>query len=160
MFLIIFGIFSKISAAFLAIPAPLIGGMSVYLFASVGTSGIRILGYLDWTRRDRVIIAASLALALGVSVVPDWFTYVMPKAENNAALQGFYDAITTVISTGYILAGIVSILLNLILPYEEAVSGTDNGSISEKSIAGAGRVFRDEEAGVIHVSNGDYHEKA
>ncbi|KAI7849904.1 permease family-domain-containing protein [Circinella umbellata] len=158
--LIIFGIFSKISAAFLAIPAPLIGGMSVYLFASVATSGIRILGYMEWSRRDRVIVAASLALALGVSLVPDWFTHVMPKAENNEALQGFYDAITTVVSTGYILAGIVSILLNLILPYEEAVPGNDNESTSEKSIAGADRVFRDEEAGTIHINNTDHREKS
>ncbi|KAI9493448.1 permease family-domain-containing protein [Zychaea mexicana] len=147
--LIIFGIFSKISAAFLAIPSPLIGGMTVFLFASVATSGIRILGYLDWTRRDRVIVAASLALALGVSVVPDWFTYVMPKVENSA-LQGFYDAITTVVSTGYIMGGILSVLLNLILPYEAAAEKSDDNESSKNSIGGVDRVFRDEEAGTFY----------
>ncbi|RCH96239.1 hypothetical protein CU097_014296 [Rhizopus azygosporus] len=115
--LIICGVFSKIAAAFLAIPSPLIGGMTVFLFASVATSGVRILGYLDWTRRDRVIVASSLAIALGVSLVPDWFTYVLPNSEN-MALQGFLSAITTVVSTGYIMAGIMSIILNLILPYD------------------------------------------
>lgn len=115
--LIICGVFSKIAAAFLAIPSPLIGGMTVFLFASVATSGVRILGYLDWTRRDRVIVASSLAIALGVSLVPDWFTYVLPSSEN-LALQGFLSAITTVVSTGYIMAGIMSIILNLILPYD------------------------------------------
>ncbi|KAI8333452.1 permease family-domain-containing protein [Chlamydoabsidia padenii] len=115
--LIICGIFGKISAAFLAIPSPLIGGMTVFLFASVAASGIRILGYLDWTRRDRVIIAASLSIALGVSMVPDWFSHVLPTS-TNTALQGFYDAIDTVVSTGYIMAGIMSVVLNLILPYD------------------------------------------
>ena len=145
LLLIIFGVFSKISAAFLAIPAPLIGGMTVFLFASVATSGIRILGYLDWTRRDRVIVAASLALALGVSLVPDWFAYVMPQSDNSA-LQGFYDAISTVVSTGYIMAGILSIALNLILPYEKPA---EDGS-EEKSIGGVNRVFHDEEQDVAY----------
>lgn len=145
--MILFGIFSKISAAFLAIPSPLIGGMSVFLFASVATSGIRILAYLDWTRRDRVIVAASLAIALGVTLVPDWFTYVMPNVEN-AALQGFYDAISTVCSTGYIMAGILSILLNQILPHEPKEKTTE-----EKMIGGASRVFGDEEAGTIYLGD-------
>lgn len=149
--LILFGIFSKISAALLAIPSPLIGGMSVFLFASVATSGIRILSYLEWTRRDRVIIAASLAIALGVAVVPDWFTYVMPTVENTA-LQGFYDAISTVCGTGYIMAGILSIVLNLILPYEAKPDHQDDAAAPQ--LGGAGRVYRDEEAGqVIEVKN-------
>ncbi|KAF7727384.1 hypothetical protein EC973_007548 [Apophysomyces ossiformis] len=115
--LIICGIFGKISAAFLAIPSPLIGGMTVFLFSSVATSGIRILSYLEWTRRDRIVVAASLSLALGVSLVPDWFSYVLPSSEI-PVIQGLYSAIEMVVSTGYIMAGIMSILLNLILPEE------------------------------------------
>ncbi|KAI9316312.1 permease family-domain-containing protein [Dichotomocladium elegans] len=145
MLLILFGIFGKIAAAFLAIPAPLIGGMTVFLFASVATSGIRILGYLEWTRRDRVIIAASLAIALGVSLVPDWFAYVLPSSENSG-LQGLYDAIHTVVSTGYIMGGILSILLNLILPYEKQDS-QDDVKMAAAKVGGADRVFRDEETG-------------
>ncbi|GAN08234.1 purine permease protein [Mucor ambiguus] len=136
--LIICGIFSKISAAFLAIPAPLIGGMTVYLFASVATSGIRILGYLDWTRRDRVIVASSLALALGVSLVPTWFDHVLPTFENEA-LQGLMEAVDTVVSTGYIIAGIMSIFLNLVLPYDNTEQ--EDALAKAKRIGGAQRVF-------------------
>jgi NCS2 family nucleobase:cation symporter-2 len=139
--LIICGIFGKISAAFLAIPSPLIGGMTVFLFSSVATSGIRILGYLEWTRRDRVIIAASLALALGVSLVPDWFNYVLPTFENEA-LQGLMEAINTVVSTGYILAGIMSILLNLVLPHE--APSNDDELAKQKRVGGAQRMFMNE----------------
>lgn len=143
--LIICGVFGKISAAFLAIPSPLIGGMTVFLFASVATSGIRILGYIEWTRRDRVIVAASLALALGVSLVPDWFSYVLPTFENEA-LQGLMEAVDTVISTGYIMAGIMSILLNLVLPYEKE---EDSKEEKKKVVGGAARIFmnNDEELG-------------
>jgi NCS2 family nucleobase:cation symporter-2 len=139
--LIICGIFGKISAAFLAIPSPLIGGMTVFLFSSVATSGIRILGYLEWTRRDRVIIAASLALALGVSLVPDWFNYVLPTFENEA-LQGLMEAINTVVSTGYILAGIMSIILNLVLPHE--APSNDDELAKQKRVGGAQRMFMNE----------------
>ncbi|ORX80856.1 Xanthine/uracil permease [Basidiobolus meristosporus CBS 931.73] len=120
--LIICGMFAKISGAFLAIPSPVMGGMTTLLFSSVATSGIRILAYLDWTRRDRIIVAASLALALGVELVPGWFSHVLP-ATTNVALSGFYEALETIASTGYILAGILSIVLNLTLP-EDAPSCT------------------------------------
>ncbi|KAI8578608.1 hypothetical protein K450DRAFT_176210 [Umbelopsis ramanniana AG] len=117
--LILCGVFGKIAAAFLAIPSSVMGGMTVFLFSSVATSGIRILGLLSWSRRDRIVVAGSLALALGVALVPDFFSYLLPTVEN-VALQGFYDAISTVLSTGYIMAGIGSILLNLVLPEDAA----------------------------------------
>ncbi|KAG2198775.1 hypothetical protein INT47_010561 [Mucor saturninus] len=139
--LILCGIFSKISAAFLAIPSPLIGGMTVFLFASVATSGIRILGYLDWTRRDRVIVAGSLAIALGVSLVPTWFEHVLPTFENEA-LQGLMDAVETVISTGYIIAGIMSIFLNLVLPFDNEESAEEIAK-NKKTASGAARILMD-----------------
>jgi uracil-xanthine permease len=141
--LIICGVFGKISAAFLAIPAPLIGGMTVFLFASVATSGIRILGYLDWTRRDRVIVAASLALALGVSIVPTWFDHVLPVYENEA-LAGLMEAVDTCVSTSYIIAGIMSIFLNMVLPYDS--TDVEDELAKHKRLGGAQRIFDDEKS--------------
>ncbi|KAG0738064.1 hypothetical protein G6F62_009237 [Rhizopus arrhizus] len=138
--LIICGVFSKISAGLLAIPNPVIGGMTLFIFSSVGTSGIRILGYLDWTRRDRVIVAASLAVGLGVTLVPDWFNYVMPTTTNEAA-QGFYDSINTIVETGYIMAGLISIVLNIILPAD----GKQPASINERSLSGSSRLYHDQQ---------------
>lgn len=142
--LIICGVFGKISAAFLAIPSPLIGGMTVYLFSSVATSGIRILGYLAWTRRDRVIIAASLAIALGVSLVPTWFDNVLPTFDNEA-LQGLMEAFQTVVSTGYIIAGIMSIFLNLVLPYDNTDSEDELAKRIRIAGAGVAGLYMDEE---------------
>ncbi|KAI9490206.1 permease family-domain-containing protein [Zychaea mexicana] len=144
--LILCGILGKFSATFLAIPEPLIGGMTVYLFASVATSGLRILAYLEWTRRDRVIIASSLAIGLGVLLVPNWFKFVLPTVEN-AALNGFYSAIRTVVSTSNIIGGIMAVLLNLILPYEEEESAdqTSSAESEAKPMGGAHRMYYDEE---------------
>ncbi|CAO3667847.1 hypothetical protein G6F70_005711 [Rhizopus microsporus] len=139
--LILCGVFSKISAGLLAIPNPVIGGMTLFIFSSVGTSGVRILGYLDWTRRDRVIVAASLAVGLGVTLVPNWFNYVMPTTTNEAA-QGFYDSINTIVETGYIMAGIISIVLNAILPKDVKSIVQDN--LSERSLSGSSRLYYEE----------------
>ncbi|KAI9305861.1 permease family-domain-containing protein [Cunninghamella echinulata] len=141
--LVICGVFGKISAAFLAIPLPLIGGMTVFLFASVATSGIRILSYLKWTRRDRIIVAASLAISVGVSMVPDWFNYVMPKS-SNPALEGFYQSIHTVVSTGYIMAGLLSVVLNLILPYDSLEQYEPTAQNDATIVSGIQRNYQEE----------------
>ncbi len=59
-FLILFGVLGKISGVFLAIPNPVLGGVTTFLFASVATSGIRVLAYNEFTRRDRFVLAAAL----------------------------------------------------------------------------------------------------
>lgn len=47
VFLLLFGILGKLSGVFLAIPNPVLGGVTTFLFASVMTSGIRVLSYLS-----------------------------------------------------------------------------------------------------------------
>jgi hypothetical protein len=51
--LILFGILGKISGVFLAIPNPVLGGVTTFLFATVLTSGIRVLSYITWSRKNR-----------------------------------------------------------------------------------------------------------
>lgn len=84
------GDLGKIAAAFLSIPSSVMGGTTVFLFSSVTACGIRILGLLDWSRRDRIILAGSLAPAFGVELVPTFFDYLLPTTEN-VALEGFYE---------------------------------------------------------------------
>ncbi|KAI9480939.1 MAG: permease family-domain-containing protein [Benjaminiella poitrasii] len=117
-FILIYGIFGKISSVFLAIPSSVLGGMNAFLFASVTVSGIRILAYLEWTRRDRFIVTCSLALGLGVTLVPSWFTHVFSYSGDNAALGGFLSAIETIVDTGYCIGSLMAIFLNLVIPAE------------------------------------------
>lgn len=118
-FLILFGIFGKISGFFLAIPNPVLGGVTTFLFASVVVSGFRVLSYVHYTRRDRFILAAAMSFGFGDLLVPDIFTYLFQGVKNpSSGLQGLFDSITIVLSTPFLAAGLVAVILNLILPQE------------------------------------------
>jgi xanthine/uracil permease len=59
VYLILFGVLGKISGALLAIPNPVLGGLTTFLFASVAVSRLRVLSYVRFTRRDRFVLAAA-----------------------------------------------------------------------------------------------------
>ncbi|GJE87281.1 xanthine/uracil permease [Phanerochaete sordida] len=120
MFLILFGVLGKISGVFLAIPNPVLGGVTTFLFASVAVSGIRVLSYCRFTRRDRFVLAAALSFGIGDLLVPTIFTHLFDGVKHpNKGLQGFFDSITIVLSTPFLVAGIVAAVLNQILPQED-----------------------------------------
>ncbi|KAI0940361.1 hypothetical protein AcV5_001491 [Taiwanofungus camphoratus] len=126
-FLILFGVLGKISGVFLAIPNPVLGGVTTFLFASVAVSGIRVLAYTRFTRRDRFVLAAALSFGIGDLLVPDVFTYLFDGVKHpNKGLQGLFESITIILSTPFLIAGIVAVVLNLILPQEDAPDDDDN----------------------------------
>lgn len=119
-FLILFGVLGKISGVFLAIPNPVLGGVTTFLFASVAVSGIRVLGYVKFTRRERFVLGAALAFGFGNLLKPDIFTHLFDGVKNpNSGLQGLFDSITIVLSTPFLAGGVVAAVLNLILPREQ-----------------------------------------
>lgn len=118
-FLIIFGCLGKVSGFFLAIPNPVLGGVTTFLFASVAVSGLRVLSYVKFTRRDRFILAAALSFGVGDLLVPDIFTYLFDGVKNpSKGLQGLFESITIMLSTPFLVSGIVVLVLNLILPQD------------------------------------------
>ncbi|TFY51679.1 hypothetical protein EVJ58_g10442, partial [Rhodofomes roseus] len=126
-FLILFGVLGKISGVFLAIPNPVLGGVTTFLFASVAVSGARVLAYNRFTRRDRFVLAAALSFGLGDILVSDFLTYLFAGVRTtNKGLQGFLDSITIVLSTPFLIAGLIAVFLNLILPQEEDPNGDDD----------------------------------
>ncbi|KAH7322229.1 Xanthine/uracil permease [Rhizoctonia solani] len=118
-FLIFFGILGKISGVFLSIPNSVLGGVTTFLFASVMVSGIRVLATIKWQRRDRFILAGALSFGLGDLLVPEWYAHLFDGVEANSGLQGLFDSITIVLSTPFLIAGVVAVILNLIIPPEE-----------------------------------------
>ncbi|KAF2275636.1 xanthine/uracil permease protein-like protein, partial [Westerdykella ornata] len=70
--LIVMGIFSKFAAALVAIPSAVLGGMTTFLFGAVAVSGIRIISTMPFTRRNRFILTAGLALGFGATMVPKY----------------------------------------------------------------------------------------
>ena len=128
-FLLIMGIFSKFAAALVSIPAPVLGGLTTFLFSSVAVSGIRIISTVPFTRRNRFILTASMGIGFGAILVPNWFSYVFTYKGDNRGKEGFFNAIVLVLETGFAVTGFLSIILNTILPEEvddETVSITAN----------------------------------
>ncbi|KAG1823974.1 permease family-domain-containing protein [Suillus subaureus] len=101
------------------VPNPVLGGVTTFLFASVAVSGLRVLSYVKYTRRDRFILAAALSFGIGDLLVPDIFTYLFDGVDNpSKGLQGLFESITIVLSTPFLVSGIVALVLNLILPQD------------------------------------------
>ncbi|CAD6930688.1 unnamed protein product [Tilletia controversa] len=117
-FLVLFGIIGKIGGLVLAIPAPILGGVTTYLFAAVATSGIAVLSKVHFTRRTRFVLAASLGPGFGQLLLPDWFDYVFSVTGPNKALNGFLQSIKIIVETPFLIAAICGIITNSILPLE------------------------------------------
>ncbi|KZS99960.1 Xanthine/uracil permease [Laetiporus sulphureus 93-53] len=119
-FLILFGVLGKISGVFLSIPNPVLGGVTTFLFSSVAVSGLRVLAYTRFTRRDRFVLAASLSFGIADLLVPDFFTYLFDGVKNpSSGLEGLLDSIEIVLTTPFLVSGITALVLNLILPTDD-----------------------------------------
>ncbi|OJA15064.1 hypothetical protein AZE42_12170, partial [Rhizopogon vesiculosus] len=119
VFLILFGALGKLSGVFLAIPNPVLGGVTTFLFASVVVSGLRVLSFVQYTRRDRFILAAAMSFGVGDLLVPDIFDYLFDGVNNpNNGLQGLFESITILLSTPFLISGLVALTLNLLLPQD------------------------------------------
>lgn len=127
VFLILFGTLGKLSGVFLAIPNPVLGGVTTFLFATVAVSGIRVLSLNNFTRRDRFVLGAALSFGFGDLLVPGIFTHLFDSVTHtNSGLSGLFNSITIVLSTPFLCAGVVACILNLILPYEPAENKRDS----------------------------------
>lgn len=116
--LFLMGIIGKFGAIFVAAPPAVIGGFTTFLFGSVAVSGIRIMAFAHWTRRDRFIATTAFALGLASLVSPHWFNYIFTYDGPNSALRGFLDAVVLIVEEPYLISSIVGVFLNLVLPAE------------------------------------------
>jgi NCS2 family nucleobase:cation symporter-2/xanthine permease len=99
--LVLLGLVPKIAAFTTIIPTPVLGGAMVVLFGLVISSGIKMLSAVDLSKQENLlIIACSLSLGLGVTVVPDLFAQLP-------------NALRVIVSDGVITGSLAAILLNL-----------------------------------------------
>ncbi len=83
-----------------AVPNPVLGGVTTFLFATVATSGVRVLSYNRFTRRDRFVLAAAFSFGIGDLLGPTIFTHLFDAVRSpNKGLQGLFDSIPIVLST-------------------------------------------------------------
>ncbi|KZV63347.1 Xanthine/uracil permease [Peniophora sp. CONT] len=133
-FLLLFGIIGKISGVFLAIPNSVLGGVTTFLFASVVVSGVRVLSYLRFTRRDRFVLAAAFSFGVGDLLVPDIFTHLFDGVNANKGLQGFLNSISIILTTPFLISGLVAVVLNLILPEESLFEMAESDGEDDEDI--------------------------
>src|SRR5205085_11401596 len=99
--MILLGLLPKIGAIVAAIPAPVLGGASVVLFATVAVIGIQTLSRVDFhDERNVVVVAISLGLALVPVAFPNYY-------------HNFPSWLQIVVGSGITMGSLAAIVLNL-----------------------------------------------
>lgn len=104
--LLILAFFPKFAAVLSMIPIPVLGGASIAMFSMVAVSGFSLLGKIPFTSRNSLIIALSLGLGIGLSLVPE-------------ALGDLHQDIQLILTSGVVPSALTAISLDLFLPAEE-----------------------------------------
>lgn len=149
IWLLVMGVLAKFSGIISSIPDCVIGGMTTFLFCNVFVSGLKVTGGADLnSRRNRIILAISMGIGLGVAMVPNvfsdyraspgWSTFwpctgpFRDGDDCSASEQGVRDGILIFLSTPYCIGTVLALILNIILPEDmevlritKAVSGTN-----------------------------------
>ncbi|MCI2254726.1 purine permease [Domibacillus sp. PGB-M46] len=101
-FLIILGLVPKIGAFTTIIPSSVLGGAMVAMFGMVVAQGVKMLGRVDMNAQENLlIIACSVGLGLGVTVVPDLF-------------KGLPGGIQILTGNGIVAGSMTAIILNIV----------------------------------------------
>ena len=106
---VILGLFPIVGGVMQTLPKPVLGGATIVLFGSIAAAGIRILASQEIDKRKAIIIAVSLGLGIGISLVPDVLKGIKEAGEVGKLIATIFgSAITT--------SGITAIVLSLVLP--------------------------------------------
>lgn len=100
--LIVLSIFPILGRFVAAIPAPVLGGVTLIMFATVAVIGIEILAKIDFTRLGNIVAAA---LSLGLGTIP----VLLPTAYDK-----FPPQIKAFLHSGVAVGAITVIFLNLL----------------------------------------------
>lgn len=108
MILLVAGIFPKFSAILTTIPQCVLGGATVSVFASIAMTGIKLVMTEEMNYRNTSIVGLAVALGMGIT-------------QASASLAAFPEWVTMIFGKSpVVIATIVAIFLNLILPKPKA----------------------------------------
>ncbi|MCE4049497.1 MULTISPECIES: nucleobase:cation symporter-2 family protein [Bacillaceae] len=115
--LVILGFLPKVAAVTTLIPTAVLGGASLAMFGMVCAYGIKMLGQVDFNQQGNLlVVACSVGLGLGVTVVPDIFKE-MPETIRILTESG--------IVAGSVTAIVLNILFNLLPNRKPAVKAEE-----------------------------------
>ena len=108
IFLILCGLLPKLAALVSIMPQCVLGGAAVIMFSSIVMSGIQLITKEPLTARNMTIVSVALGLGYGIGA-------------NSAVLSGLPKAVQLIFGgSGIVPAAFVAIILNVLLPKEEA----------------------------------------
>jgi NCS2 family nucleobase:cation symporter-2 len=117
VFLLGASMFPKIGALIAVMPASVLGGAAILMFAMIATSGLVLISKDTLNRRNLLVVALSLGLGLGFSSVP-------------GALEAFPETFRLIFAgSGIVVACLTALFLNIVLPEDK----TDSYTISAPS---------------------------
>jgi len=118
--LLLAGLFPVLGALVVTIPQPVLGGAGLMMFAMIVSAGIQMLGKVEHTKRNGLIIAVSIGCGLAVTVRPELL----------GKLPAF---VKEVFGSGITVGALVAVTLNLILPDRpvEVIDEEDGESFAE-----------------------------
>ena len=140
LWLIALGVLSKISGIISSMPDAVVGGMTTFLFCNVFVSGLSVVSKADLnSRRNRIILAISMGVGLGVTAVPwifgdqregggtaPFWACTGPFREGadcNKGERGIRDGILILLTTPYSIGTLLAMFLHGILPTDMEVVG-------------------------------------
>lgn len=105
-FLILMALVPKVGAIIALMPNAVLGGVLLFMFGMVASVGVDIIGRNMTSRRDAVILAASLAVGLGIQAAPAGAFDIVPQA------------LRILVTDGIVMGILLAMFLNLIWPKE------------------------------------------
>ena len=106
LIMVICGLIPKIGAVISSMPLPVLGGGVIVMFGMVAAAGMNMLSTVKMSRRNMIIISVSLAVGLGLNLVPSAVQY----------LPGIWKTLAT---SAVAPTALLAVTLNLILPQED-----------------------------------------
>jgi len=103
--MIIIGMFPIFGAILQTMPQPVLGGATLVMFGTVAVAGIKVLSTAKLDRRDMLIVATSVGMGIGVSMVPEVLSHVPELIRN-------------VLISPVAIGAITAIALSLFLPVD------------------------------------------
>ena len=105
-FLLLAGLIPKFSAILTTIPQCVLGGATITVFSTIAMTGMKLIASETISPRNTTIVGLSAALGVGIS-------------QSSSALSQLPESITIIFGkTPVVIATIMAVLLNLILPQE------------------------------------------
>jgi len=106
-FLILMALVPKVGAIIALMPNAVLGGVLLFMFGMVASVGVDIIGRNMTSRRDALILAASLGVGLGIQAAPP------------GAFDAIPQALRILVTDGIVMGILLAMVLNLVFPKED-----------------------------------------